>query len=111
MNMRAIPYQRSRAKPADQPMILRNLRQIKLDKFGYPTIDSRVVDGSRDQRWFVPIPGLPVWEFELYFANSYRLYSIEHVRARDMRAAKRKIVKQYPHVIRFKWDMLEEKVR
>lgn len=101
MNMRAIPQ--------SLPMILRNLRLVKLDKNGYPTMDSRLErDGSRDPRFFVPIPNLPVWEFELYFANSYRLYGIEYIRARDKRAAQRKIKKRYTNVIKFKWDMLNE---
>lgn len=94
-------------QPQHLPMILRNLRQVKIDKFGYPTINSQLVkDGSRDPRWFVP--GLPVWEFELYFADSYRLYGIEFIRARDKRTAQRKIKREYPHVIRFKWDHYNE---
>lgn len=102
MNMRAI-------QPQHLPMILRNLRQVKIDKFGYPTINSRLVkDGSRDLRHFIPIPNSAVWEYELYFADSYRLYGIEYVRARDQRTAKRKIKKLHPNVIKFKWNMLEE---
>ena len=99
--MRAL---RAILKPATTPMILRNLRQVKIDKFGYPTINSQ--DGSRDMRFFVPVPNLLVYEFELYFATSYRLYAIEYVRAPDMRTAKRKIKHQYSKIIKFKWDDL-----
>ena len=98
MPVRAIP------NPLSLPMILRNLRQVRLRSDGHPTIHSSIRDGSRDMRWFVPDPNLLVYEFELYFADSYRLYGIEYVRAPNKRAAQRKIKQEYPNVIEFKWE-------
>lgn len=100
----------------ETPMILRNLQQVKLDKNGVPTIDSRaakldgIEDGSHNhefKRFFLPIPHLYVYEFELYFADSYRLYGIEYIRARNILSAKKKIRKQYPNVVKFKWSDLD----
>lgn len=99
----------------ETPMILRNLQQVKLDKNGVPTIDSRAakldgidrVAGNSGSRFFVPVPNLYVYEFELYFADSYRLYGIEYIRARNILSAKKKIRKQYPNVIKFKWSDLD----
>lgn len=95
----------------ETPMILRNLQQVKLDKDGVPTIDSRAakLDGIEggSKRFFVPVPNLYVYEFELYFADSYRLYGVEYIRARNILSAKKKIRKQYPNVIKFKWSDLD----
>jgi hypothetical protein len=89
-----------RRRKIDLPMILRNLRLIKVTKDGYPITDG---NDPPDKRNFIHMVSLPVFEFELYFADSYRMYGIEHVRARDNRQAKRKIKRMYPNVIKFDW--------
>lgn len=90
-------------------MILRNLRLVRLDKNGKPTIDSQVEKISNGSiavptRFFVPIPNMPVYEFDLYFADSYRFYNTEYIRAKDIREAKAKIKRKYSNVVQFKWE-------
>lgn len=87
-------------------MIIKNFSPVKLDREGYKIILDengkyrRVVD-NKTTVWYGP--GLPVWEFDLYFVDSMRHYDTEFVRARDNRQAKRKIKRLYPWVERFEW--------
>lgn len=78
-------------------MIVKNFRQVKLDKQGYALDD----DGKRTHAWYGP--GLPVWEFDLYFLDSRRYYGTEYVRARDNRQGKRKVKRLYWWVERFEF--------
>lgn len=82
-------------------MIIKNFRPVRLDKDGWRLIER--IDGTlaRGEEWY--LPGLPVFEFDLYFAKSRRYYGTEYVRARDNRQAKRKIKRLYPWVERFEF--------
>lgn len=83
----------------EQQMILRNFRQVKINKEGY-TKDKKM--------WFVPYRvddrAMAVYAFDLYFHSSYRLYATEYVRARDNKQARSKIKHAYPNIVRFQWD-------
>jgi hypothetical protein len=48
--------------------------------------------------------GLPVWEFDIYFAESRRFYDTDWVRARDNRQAKRAIKRNYPYAVEYDFD-------
>jgi hypothetical protein len=48
--------------------------------------------------------GLPVYEYDLYFAESRTLYDTDYIRARDNRFAKRAIKRKHPNVIEFEFD-------
>lgn len=78
-------------------MIIKNFQQVKLDKQGYEINE----DGKRTDRFYGI--GMPVWTFDLYFADTRRFYDTEWVRARDNRVARRKIRKQYPWVEKFEF--------
>lgn len=89
------------SEPEQLPMIVKNFRQVTLDKQGYRVEKDEDNKYQRDKNsWF----GFgPVFEFDLYFAKSRRYYGTEYVRARDNRQAKRKIKRLYPWVTRFEW--------
>jgi hypothetical protein len=92
-------------KPLEYPMILRKFRQVKTDANGYePTISNK----DRFRRWFVPFRNgernMAVYEFDLYFADSYEWYGTEYVRARDNKSAKSLIRRLYPNIVKFQWD-------
>ena len=92
-------------KPEMLPMIVRKFRAVRIDKHGYEyTISNKL----EHRRWFVPWyladRAMAVYEFELYFADSYRHFATEYIRARDNRQAKQKIRMMYPNVVKFQWD-------
>jgi hypothetical protein len=101
---------RSTVKSENMPMIVRNLHLVKLDRYGYSTSDDWVDYKGNKGRKHYPLlrdasgRALGVFEFDLYFAKSYRKYSTEYVRARDNRYAKKLIREKYPHVIEFRWS-------
>lgn len=91
--------------PLEYSMILRKFRQVKVNAYGYePTISNK----ERYRRWFVPYRvsdrNMAVYEFDLYFADSYEHYGTEYVRARDNKAAKILIKRLYPNIVKFQWD-------
>lgn len=90
-------------RPAQYPMIIKNFRQVKLDKNGWRIIERDDGGWQRDpsNEWYPP--GEPLWEFNLYFAASRRYYDTQYVRARDNRQARRKIKRLYPWVTRYEF--------
>ena len=92
-------------EPEMLPMIVRKFRAVKTDKHGY---EQTISNKETNRRWFVPLTigsrSMATYEFELYFAESYRHYATEYVRARDNKQAKQKIIHRYPNVVKFQWD-------
>jgi len=90
---------RNKSRPDQMAMIIKNFRPVKLDKRGWELKLDDEGNWKRTKSWYAP--GMPVYEFDLYFAKSRRYYGTEYVRARDNRQAKRKIKHLYPWVERY----------
>jgi hypothetical protein len=92
-------------KPEMLPMIVRRFRAVPVNGMGYERLN---VEKPKHVPWFVPITvdgrKMAVYRFDLYFAESYRYYATEYVRARDNRQARQKIQRMYPNVVKFQWD-------
>jgi hypothetical protein len=94
-------------KPEMLPMIVRRFRAVSVNPQGYERFSGNETR-PKNIPWFVPLyvdgRSMAVYRFELYFADSYRHYATEYVRARDNRQARQKIQRMYPNVVKFQWD-------